>query len=217
MNAGRFLSRVGVLVGLMLIAVACTQASPPQASTIPTVKNSTPTQIVTLQPTPTLWGGASAKLGPVPQDCPPGPVPQDVVSNTGPVVGGGPVWAGNFTGPHATLEWLPSYATEFHNQYGWGHKLLWIVEDHVKGLVTVHGANLQDGSPLRPDAEQKVATSTPITLVLNPQDPTITNHVDQWVEFPGALDIPKAGCYYLVATWPGGSWRITFAAGEVSS
>jgi len=36
---------------------------------------------------------------------------------------------------------------------------------------------------------------------------------DQWAEFPGSLTILKAGCYYLEATWPGGSWHITFAAG----
>jgi len=106
---------------------------------------------------------------------------------------------------------------EFHHSDGWGHKFLWVVDTSVNGLVTIHGANLYDGSPLLPDAEQKVATSTPTMLIVDPQDPNLPNIIGSWAEFPGGLTIPKAGCYYLIATWPGGSWRITFAAGVVPS
>jgi len=115
------------------------------------------------------------------------------------------------------LVWSPAEAVTYHNKYGWSHKLLWVVQNNVKGLVRIHGANLRDGSLLRPDAEQEDPTSTSTLLVLNPQDPNLTNRVDQWAEFPGGLTIPKAGCYYLKAQWPGGSWHITFAAGMTSS
>jgi hypothetical protein len=106
---------------------------------------------------------------------------------------------------------------EFHLADGWGHKFLWVVEDSVKGLVTIHGANLRDGSPLLPSADGQGPTSTLTLLVLDAHDPHRAMYVDQWAEFPGGLTIPKAGCYYLEATWPGGSWRITFAAGVVPS
>jgi len=227
MNNRLFLTRVVMLAGLLLLLVSCTQISQPTASATPTVDSAhltafaqpypTYPPLPTLTPSPTPLGGASAKLGPVPQNCPPGPLPQSIDTAFGPVVGAGPVWAGNFIGPHAKLAWLPPVTSAIHNQYGWPHKLLWVVADSVKGLVTIRGANLRDGSSLRPHAEQEVATSTPTTLVLDPQDPNLINHADQWVEFPGSLTIPKAGCYYLEATWPGGSWRIMFAAGVVPS
>jgi len=226
MNTIQFLVRAAMYAGLLLL-VSCTQISQPTTSATPTVDSAhltafaqpypTYTPLPTPTPSPTSLGGASAKLGPVPQDCLPGPTPQSIDGAFGPVVGAGPVWAGNFIGPHATLAWLPPTISAMHNQYGWPHKLLWVVADSVKGLVIIRGANLRDGSSLRPHAEQEVATSTPTILVLDPQDPNLINHADQWAEFPGSLTIPKAGCYYLEATWPGGSWRITFAAGVVPS
>lgn len=38
--------------------------------------------------------------------------------------------------------------------------------------------------------------------------------INQWKDFPSHLFIPTAGCYTLEASWPGGQWRITFAAGQ---
>src|SRR5713226_831919 len=171
MNDLQFLLRVVMLAGLLLVLVSCTQVAQPTTSTTPTVDSAhltafaqpypTYPPLPTPTPSPTPLGGASARLGPVPQDCPPGPAPQSIDTAFGPVVGAGPVWAGDFIGPHATLAWLPPASSAMHNQHGWPHKLLWVVEDNVKGFVTIHGANLRDGSPLRPDAEQEAATSTP--------------------------------------------------------
>ncbi len=227
MNTIQFLLRVVMFVGLLLLLVSCTLISQPTTSATPTVDSAhltafaqpypTYPPLPTPPPSPTPLGGASTRLGPAPQNCPPGPVLKQVVSNTGLVAGSSPVWAGGFIGPHATLAWLPPVTSPIHNQYGWGHKLLWVVADSVKGLVTIHGANLRDGSPLLPSADGQAPTSTLTLLVLDPQDPHRAMYVDQWAEFPGGLTIPKAGCYYLEATWPGGSWRITFAAGMVPS
>lgn len=214
------------LILLVLIIASCTEASSPKSSATPTENSAELTEFARPLPTypllptatasPTPSGGASAKLGPVPQDCPPGSAPQNLDSNFGSAYGGGSVWGAGFTGSHAVLEWLPNLASETHDQYGWGHKLLWIVKGSVKGLITIRGANLMNGLPLRPEAEAESPGSTSSVLVLNPSDPN-AQYEGQWVEFPGGLDIPQAGCYYLEATWPGGNWRITFAAGEVSS
>lgn len=226
-HKGPFFLRAISLVGLILIAAACSPTPTKELSATPTVDSAHLTAFAQPLPTypplptptatPTPLGGPSAQLGSVPQSCPPGPSPQTIDGNFAAVIGGNPVWAGNFVGPHATLEWSPTQAQQYHNQYGWGHKLLWVVANNVKGLVTIHGADLQTGAPLRPSAEQQELSSTSTTMVLNPQDPAVFRQVDQWVEFPGGVDVPQAGCYYLQASWPGGSWRITFAAGVVLS
>lgn len=222
----RFLSQLITLIGVILITATCIQAPPAASSATPTENSAALTEFAkplptypplpTATPSPTPWGGPSAKLGPVPQNCPPGPAPQNLDSNFGSAYGGGAVWGDGFTGSHAILVWFPKLTSETHNQYGWGHKFLWVVKSSVKGLVTIRGANLMNGLPVRPDAEAESPDSTPTVLVLNPSDPN-AQYEGQWVEFPGGLTIPQAGCYYLEATWPGGSWRITFAAGEVSS
>jgi hypothetical protein len=205
------------LSALELILAACTQAPSPQIDTGPL-----PTRAITLMPmlsptaTPTPWGGASAKLGPMPQDCPAGPAPQNLDPNVSSEYGGGSVWGSGFTGSHALLEWLPNEAVSTHDQNGWGHPMLWIVKSSIQGPIAIRGANLSNGLPLRPDAEAASPDSIPTVLILNPSNPD-AQYQGQFIEFPGGIDIPKAGCYYLEADWPGGSWRITFAAGVVSS
>ncbi len=221
MNNTRFFTRVMILIGLIFVPTSCTQAASPPAVTTPTLGSPalTPTAIATLQPTPTptLWGGQSATLGPVPQHCPASLAPQNVPV-FGLAYGASPMWV-QFSGSstHPTLVWYPEQALDFHSQYGWGHKFLWLMEARYSGIVTIHGANLGDGSPLLPDADHQTGASTLTLLVLDTQDPTIINRTEQWIEVPGGLTIPKAGCYYLEADWPGGHWRINFAAGMVPS
>lgn len=226
MGSIRFLSRLITLIGVMLLTAACIQVPPATTSATPTENSAALTEFArplptyppppTPTPSPTPLGGPLAQLGSVPQNCPPGPAPQNLDSNFGTAIGGGSVWGAGFTGSHAMLVWPPKLASATHNQYGWGHKLLWVVKSSVKGQVIIRGTNLMNGLPLRPEAEADSPSSTPSVLVLNPSDPN-AQYEGQWVEFPGGLDIPQAGCYYLEATWPGGSWRITFAAGEISS
>jgi hypothetical protein len=98
------------------------------------------------------------------------------------------------------------------DEHGWGHKFLYLVGPAYTGIVTFHGANVQDGTPLWLGTDETGGSAT-TSLVLNPQNPNVVNRPGDWVEFPGALDIPRAGCYYLEADWAGGSWSITFAAG----
>ncbi len=178
---------------------------------VPHTSTSTPSSTITLIPTPTL-----PPLGAVPQNCPPGPTFQTLPS-IGNVVGTGPVRVDGLVGPPDALVWSPKEAVQYHTQNGWIHKFLYLVATDVDGLVTIHGMNLQDGSPLLPGADDQAPASTATMLVLDVHEPSITNRVDQWTEFPGALTIPKAGCYALEADWPGGHWQITFAAGEVPS
>ncbi len=150
-------------------------------------------------------------VAPVPQDCPPGPAPREVdPSEFGPGVGGSPVWAIAFEGPHATVH----LENTLSNVYGWGVKVIWVVGPHYTSTATIHGGNLRTGSPLWLGADGAQGENPSTSLVLDPHYPgTISGSDHGWAEFPGGMDIPQAGCYYLEAQWPGGSWRITFAAG----
>lgn len=208
---------LGVLLSLLFILTACDQSSvspPSPGSTIGPIASVTAPPV--LSPTP--LGGVSAKLGSLPQHCPAGPTPQEIPQITS-AIGTSPVWAGAFQKIPLILGWTPGDANLYHGQYGWGHKFLWVVDANYHEFVTLRGFNVQDGAPLLPEAEESAPTSTLTSLVLNPQDPQNPpqRHIGHWIEFPGGIIIPKAGCYELIATWAGGSWHAVFAAGEVSS
>lgn len=140
------------------------------------------------------------------------------------MVGAGPVWGGGintYKQVPLALVWSPGDALTSHSQYGWEHKLLWVVSTPLRGGVTIHGTNLSTGAPLHARAEYASTASTPTTLILDPRDPTVlsqdANRDAQWTQFPGSLTVPSAGCYSLEAVWSGGNWRLTFAAGVVPS
>lgn len=224
----KHLSRVVMLAGLLVLLASCTQSSSLQAGHTPTTSTapSIPTATVRPEPSPSAFGGAFAQLGSLPQTCSPISLhmAQTISSQFAPVVGAGPAWGvgiGSYKQIPLALVWSPNDASTDHNQYGWGHKLLWVVATHLQGAVTIHGMNLRTGTPVYPDAEYAEASSTRTALVLNPSDPTVVsqdaNRDDQWTQFPGGLTVPSAGCYSLEATWLGGSWHLTFAAGLVPS
>lgn len=226
----RHLCCMGKLIGLLLLLTACTEASELPAGHTPTVTVSIPAPTTTAQPsltpTPSPFGGAPASLGPLPQTCSLSSIrmPKTISPEFAPMVGTGPAWGGgiiSYKKVPLALVWSPSDAFTTHSQYGWGHKLLWVVAITLRGSVTIHGANLSTGAPLYPDAEYASTASTPTTLVLDPSDPTVlnqdANRDAQWTQFPGGLTVPGAGCYSLEATWPSGSWHLTFAAGLVPS
>jgi len=191
--------RAMMLAGLILVTVACTQATatpPPTNSTRPVVS-------ATLVP---------ATVGPVPRTCPPGPTLNNVnPSLFGPGVGGSPVWAVGFDGPHATAHLQGIAQNPGTVWYGWDYKILWSVGPNYTHPVVLRGGSLNDGTPLWFQIGDQSLTTAP---VLDPVHPgTITGSDAGWAEFPSYLLIPKAGCFYLEAHWPGGSWRFTFAAG----
>ncbi len=206
--------RVMILIGLTLVTVACTQTTPtpPPANSTRPVVSATVVPTATPTPTPTPLVASAANVGPVSQNCPPGPTPKNVdPSEFGPGVGGSPVWAIGFAGPHATIHLNGWSEDPSLVQYGWNYKILWSVGPNYTHPVVLRGGLLSDGTPLW----FQIGDQTPVTTpVLDPGNPgTLTGSDAGWAEFPSYLLIPKADCYYLEASWPGGSWRITFAAG----
>lgn len=214
----RWLSRLVFLIGLIYIFAACTWTSSPQVLPSPTTRSAVSTIITSSTATATPLGGSLALLGPLPKDCPSSPAPQILGPDFGPAAGADLVWvgAGNFRNQAPlALIWSPTEAQFTHDQYGWSHKFLYVVATSYQGKVTIHGTNLSDGSPIYLGAQDAATTDSSTSLVLDTRSSAITNRNDKWTEFPGGLFVPKAGCYSLEATWSGGSWRITFAAGLV--
>ena len=161
-------------------------------------------------------------LGPVPRNCP-GAARTVVlkgvfgtgVNSTG--AGAFPVW-GSFGGPRATLAFgaQADVPGVFQAPYGWGHKLLWALDPRFKGRVTLQGGSLHGHARLWFGVVEKGAPDTLVRVVSLDarRQKAYSGGAGAWPEFPSGLYVPRAGCYYLQARWPGGTWRMIFAAGR---
>jgi hypothetical protein len=156
----------------------------------------------------------SATLGPAPRDCP-------MLSQTYPfqyrgaprAAGSSPVLIIGFGGPDAVI-------TNFkHAQYpeiGWYKRIVLLTETNYTGTITLRGGEMHDGSPIwfgmRPNNQGPV---TNLTMV--PLNTTFSNHTggdEGWGLSTTTMYIPRAGCYFLMATWSVGSWIVYFSAGR---
>lgn len=165
-------------------------------------------------------------LDPMPRSCPgaPRPVVLKNVFGSGPDAptsrpasmwaGTYPVWGG-FGGPHATVA-VGTLPGDFAAPYGWGAKMLWVLSPRFKGRVTLQGGLLHGHASLAFDVVEKGAPNTPtrIASLEARRQKAYSGGPDAWPEFPSTFYIPRAGCYYIEARWPGGTWRMTFAAGR---
>jgi len=205
-----------IILGLTLILAACSQPPSPQITATPTIDSAHLTAFARPYPTdtplpPTTPTSTPPPLGAVPQDCPPGPTPQPISPYIGPAIGSSPVWAVGFGGPHAVLHIPVSYDT-YIPQYGWTWKLIWEVGPNYTHRITLRGGDLRNSTSLWFQFSGDPTTSP----ILDAQTPDHPESVigNNWAEWGSYLYIPAAGCYYLEASWPGGHWRITFAAGR---
>jgi hypothetical protein len=96
-------------------------------------------------------------------------------------------------------------------RYGWRVKFLWIVDARRAAPVTLQGGEVSGQRTLWIEAEGAAAGAT---VVLDPRRPEAGSGPSGLKEFPSYVYIPAAGCYFLRAAWPRGSWRIVFAAGR---
>ncbi len=156
----------------------------------------------------------SATLGPAPDDCP-------TISQTYPfefkgaprVAGSSPVLVIGFGGPDAVL-------TDFKHaqppEIGWYKRIILLSETNYAGTVTFHGGELRDGSPIWFGMKQH--NQGPITtFTVIPLNSSVSNHTgsdEEWGLSTASLYIPRAGCYFLMATWPEGGWVVFFSAGR---
>ncbi len=210
MNRRCAFSRILVFAGFVLVLSACTSTSPPQTSSTPTVDSAHLTAFAQSQPTystplPTPIIANATNVGRMPTDCALGPSPTSryLDSEFGPGVGGPWLWLIG-DGPDMSLTGAHSY------EHGWGVKALWVVGPHYTHPVTLRGGSSNDATPIWFNFGDG-PTPSPLLDPLHPGTITASDH--GWAAFPSTVFIPKAGCYYLEASWPGGSWRMPFAAG----
>jgi hypothetical protein len=103
-----------------------------------------------------------------------------------------------------------------------GTKFLWEVGPNFTQPVRLEVTNLgtgeggwwgQNGTPETPYLILDPSGIGPTYAELH-TSPGPGYPVPGWREYGSYLIIMQAGCYALQVTWPGGSWRLTFAAGR---
>jgi hypothetical protein len=153
-------------------------------------------------------------LGQVPQSCPQDTIAQNFASPAYPAgVGSSPMWVTGFAGPRAVLNHLVRADPPL---WGWYQQLALVSETNYAGTVTLQGGIVGNTFPLwfgLAPHDGELITS----ISVNPMNTSASNHFgadQQWGVLPIHIFIAEAGCYYLQATWDGGSWTAYFAAGR---
>jgi hypothetical protein len=98
--------------------------------------------------------------------------------------------------------------------HGFGGKWIWEVRDTLVGQVEITSGGLTANTPIWWDLQNGSAPVT--TLVLDPRHPNHFESTEGYAEWGLAEAIPGgAGCRWIRATWPGGTWTIVFAYGSL--
>lgn len=166
-------------------------------------------------PRATMTGNAvPLPLGPIPSNCQNNPPPESLPHALGDGIGMSPVWAVGFT-PGLTLHLdFGDKGGMMHGPHGWYRKLAWLIGPDYRQRIVLRGSALAGGAPLWFQiGGNQPPTTTPL---LNPQQPEaeFPGEPPGWAFFPSYMFIPRAGCYVVEASWPGGMWRLAFAAGR---
>lgn len=155
----------------------------------------------------------SSTLADAPQDCLYSTTLQNFATPLySPGVGSSPTWVTGFTGPDAHLNHLPRAPRP---RDGWYAPLLIVSETNFAGNIVLRAGIASSSFPLW--FSKQYGSSLVRTITLHPLDPSLSNHTtgdQQWNATLVYLYIPRAGCYYLDASWNGGSWVAYFAAGR---
>ncbi len=156
----------------------------------------------------------SATLGPAPDDCP-------TISQTHPfeykgaprTVGSSPVLVLGFGGPDAILN---NFAHAQPPEIGWYKRIILLTQTNYAGTVTFRGGEMRDGSPIWFGMKQHGQIPN-TTFTVSPLNASVSNHTgtdEEWGLMSATIYIPRAGCYFLLATWPEGGWIVYFSAGR---
>jgi len=173
-------------------------------------------------PTPTPNPTPDTATSPYPADCPDGITTMSSATPFTGTAGAGPVWFGSFkslAGQPAAVQ-LTDLVSPV-SQYGRPIQAVLFIRSDTHGPVTLSGVNVNGGRPLwfsfvaiGNGRDPTPGAKTPATeFSFTPQRPS-PGVPTFWYASYGTLYLPGAGCYAVSAHWPGGGWRVTFAAGS---
>lgn len=217
-RASRWMCSLCLLMALALAGCSSGQSTTklaPTSTVAPTATTAATATIATPLHTP-----IAGLLGPAPARCPSAPPLQTRTfahfggfSDSVTLRGGGPVWIAGFYFP--TILHLNS-----QGYTAWpSTKIIWEIGPNSTQRVTITARNLETGALgywFFNVGEPQAAPQ----MTLDPAAPVATVAAYHgapepgWQEWGSGLLLYSAGCYELVATWSGGSWRTIFAAGR---
>jgi hypothetical protein len=156
----------------------------------------------------------SATLDAAPDDCP-------VISQTFPfkikgaprAAGSSPVLVLGFGGPDAVLT---NFKRAQPPEIGWSKRIILLTQTNYAGAVTFHGGELHDGTPIWFGMKQHSQVPN-TTFSVQPLNASVSNHTgsdEEWGIMSATMYIARAGCYFLMASWPEGGWIVYFSAGR---
>lgn len=211
--------RCCVLPALLLSASSCAPSVPsPRSAISPSATASTVSPSPTPSPTSTPFG--KPLLAAPPLTCPPNRTvgqPERIVATMGnvslPITAREPVWIESgpeLPGPQLFV----NSAAGSPGQHAFGGKWIWEVRDNLVGEVHItSGAIAANISilwyPLDGSAPEN-------TLTLDPRHPDhpVETYAG-YAEWGFGYAIPgSAGCYWIRAAWPSGTWTVVFAFGS---
>ncbi len=136
-------------------------------------------------------------------------------------VGSSPLWVTGFSGRAGQPAVLNHLKRAQPPQLGWYELLQLVSETNYHGAITLSGGFDGSDMPLWFGAYPPGITLNDagliLTIIVNPLDISVSNHTtsdQQWSILPFNVYVPEAGCYYLKASWTGGSWTAYFMAGR---
>ena len=144
-----------------------------------------------------------------PPSCPPTVGTQTIDYLLSPALGEAPLWVTGFD--EVAVQPVVHFVSNLPRAYtlrGWAWQAIFTTDLGYAGPATVSGGSLSGHG----EVAFGQGTSVASTLVLDTRAPA--SRMVSWGEWVMAVYVPGPGCYYVQARWPGGGWRVTFAAGR---
>jgi hypothetical protein len=203
------------------------RAATPTATVVSSVQigaeidqTSIPTTIIQTPPAPSLAAAPDSCAATAPTLTHVGP------PHWGAAIGRAPVWLSNMSGTYPTLR-LGSQASANaygwdapYTQFGWPAPIGLVLENGFQGPVRLTGWNVNTSEAVSFGFVQAGEWGAPRYIspdyTLNPVSGTIPagGSDPSGVFWYGYAFVPRAGCYVIAASWPGGSWKATVSSGR---